>query len=311
MQASRIVYKCEAFAEAWRRHHGRSPSLNETVLGVAVALGETAAGDAWPGVDGVLGTVDDERNWGACNLRKLDDIRMNERIVIAAKARELIATDTTIPHREFNHPFDRLEFTDVPQRYVWTFHDAKDRPRQSTLSGLELQAAAALIPTVSKGHEKRARAVHQLLAEQLEECPAGAKPLDGKRGAIHCDSHPGLGPFFVWFAAFNDPAKTSLENEIDGAAYFVRIVSRTASEKQALASGDPGAMAAAMYGAGYYGGFHRKGVLYEQPDGSKVDGAILNVRDYTRVISRHAPAVRAALSANAKIDAAAAKAPRA
>jgi len=134
-----------------------------------------------------------------------------------------------------------------------------------------------------------------LLATELPNCPAGSEPTDGKRGAIHCDSHPGLGPFFVWFAAFRDPAKANELDEIDSWVYYLKILARSPGERAALAAGDPAAMARSMYAQGYYGGFHVKDRDYVQADGTTVKGAELNIRDYTRVIARQAPSVRAAL----------------
>jgi peptidoglycan hydrolase-like protein with peptidoglycan-binding domain len=93
-------------------------------------------------------------------------------------------------------------------------------PVEVPITPLEAEALAALTPTVSQGHESRAREVNRLIGEALPTSPAGATPAstkkfpDGAYGTIHCDSHPGLGPFFVWFASFATP-KPDVEDEID------------------------------------------------------------------------------------------------
>lgn len=64
--------KADALVHAWRMNYGDDPPLVAVVLALAVALHETRAGDAWPGADGVVGTEDDEHNWGATTLRALN-----------------------------------------------------------------------------------------------------------------------------------------------------------------------------------------------------------------------------------------------
>lgn len=78
---SRWHDKADAFVHAWRMNYGDDPSLQAVVLGLSVAQHETRAGDAWPGADGVVGTADDENNWGATTLRALN---AEERAVLKA-----------------------------------------------------------------------------------------------------------------------------------------------------------------------------------------------------------------------------------
>jgi hypothetical protein len=296
MKAERIRIKDEAFCEAWERHEQRAPTLNERVLGISVALHETNAGDAWPGADGILDTADDERNKGATNLRSLNEI---ECVIIASKARELLANDSTLD-RDLPHELDRLVYVkSLPQHFEWRLHrgTGENAPEYvSTLSAAELRSVEPMMPIVTKGHAARAKLIQDLLVEALPDCPAG-DPEDGRRGAIHCDSAPGKGAYYVWFSAFNDPELPAFENEVASWDYYLRILTRTMAERAALASGSAEALAAAMYSASYYTGFHKRGVLYRQADGSELDGAVLNIRDYAKGILRHVPSVRAALAA--------------
>lgn len=311
MKPERIRFHDANLRPAWVKLLGRDATVNERVIALSVAIGETRAGDAWPGPDGIVGTADDERNKGATNLRRVNE---DERIVIAAKGRELIAARPDVPQRDLWHDEDRLYFRAVGERglpmgFEWILHKQTEPTGEDygaeyrqAVTQLEAAALAPITPTVGKGHEERARTVNALLGEALPNCPAGESPApsekfpDGAYGTIHCDSHPGLGPFFVWFASFATP-KPDDEDERDSWFYYLRILTRTGAEKAALASGDPGAMARAMYAAGYYGGFHVKDKLYESPKGSgqMVLGSELNIRDYTSVIARQVPSVRAAI----------------
>lgn len=64
--------KADAVVHAWRQLYGVDPPFLAVVLALAVAIHETNAGDSWPGPDGVVGTCDDENNWGATTLRALN-----------------------------------------------------------------------------------------------------------------------------------------------------------------------------------------------------------------------------------------------
>ncbi len=64
--------KAQSLVVAWRRTFATEPTLEQIVCPLSSAIHETNAGDAWKGPDGILGTQDDERNWGACTLRALN-----------------------------------------------------------------------------------------------------------------------------------------------------------------------------------------------------------------------------------------------
>lgn len=128
---------------------------------------------------------------------------------------------------------------------------------------------------------------------------AGKLSDPGPTVALHCDSAPTTGPYFVWFAAFPD--------DVAGAKYFASFF-RAAAERDALASGAPYAMASAMYAAGYFKGFHVGHGLYEQREGRWVllmpgegastptkTGAELNIAAYASTLERLGPVIRAAL----------------
>lgn len=72
MNPSWYQNKADAIVHAWRMNYGDDPPLNAVVLALSVAIFETRAGDAWPGPDGVLGTADDEHNYGSTTLRALN-----------------------------------------------------------------------------------------------------------------------------------------------------------------------------------------------------------------------------------------------
>lgn len=157
--------------------------------------------------------------------------------------------------------------------------------------------AASIAPTVGAGHldvEAKARAA---LAEAVA---AGTIPDPGPSVALHCDSEPIRGVYFIFFAAF--------PTDVAGARYFAGFF-KTAAEHAAIASGDPYQMAAAMYSAGYYTGFHVKTGRYETRDGRWVllgsgeqstgpvkMGAELNVADYASSLARLLPGIVTALA---------------
>lgn len=64
--------KADALAQAWERRYGAVPPKHTVVLALCQPSAETLCGDAWRGPDGVLGTADDTRNWGAATLRSLN-----------------------------------------------------------------------------------------------------------------------------------------------------------------------------------------------------------------------------------------------
>lgn len=79
--AERWRSKADAFVDGWRAEYGgETPPLHAVILGLSVAQHETHCGDSWPGPDGLVGTEDDENNWGATTLRALNAA---ERAVLA------------------------------------------------------------------------------------------------------------------------------------------------------------------------------------------------------------------------------------
>ncbi len=157
------------------------------------------------------------------------------------------------------------------------------------LSGAELAAVAAagLRPTVGAGHEELARKAQQAIVD------AGL-PLP--RGEIHCDSAPGKGAYFVWFAAFS--------NDADGAAYFIKILAKPNTKfLLELEKTTSMAIADSMYRNRYYTGFFKPDAMYllldgkwqESPEGVK-PGSELNVEAYGGALARLAPTIRTALA---------------
>lgn len=147
----------------------------------------------------------------------------------------------------------------------------------------EAVRTAGLMPSVGPGHEALARAAQQAIVSAGLPLPAGE---------IHCDSAPGIGAYFVWFAAF--------DNDVDGAAYFLKLLAGVQMKKAAWGvlnapGGTERQLAAAMYAAGYYTGFFRRDKDYTLPDGRVVKGAELNVAAYAKALCDLTPAIRLAL----------------
>lgn len=160
-----------------------------------------------------------------------------------------------------------------PGEHNWgatTLRSLTDAERQAVV-------AAGVSPTVGAGRDAAAKAAEAAIGAAGMPSPLGP-PVTGR---IHCDSYPGRGAYFVWFAAFDD--------DIAGAAYFLRAICRTGAERAALQTGSAQSMAAAMYAAGYYSGFHPHSTL---------EGNQANIDDYARMIGSSLPAIRAALAGN-------------
>ncbi len=71
-EKERWTDKYDALQKAHEQQYGSKLPWGGVVLGLCPAQLETRCGDAWPGPDGLVGTDDDERNWGACTLRSLN-----------------------------------------------------------------------------------------------------------------------------------------------------------------------------------------------------------------------------------------------
>lgn len=127
-------------------------------------------------------------------------------------------------------------------------------------------ARAGIVPTVGPGHVQAAK-------DATAAIVAAGLPLP--QGAIHCDSAPTIGPYFVYFATF--------PTDVEGAAYFIRLlcVRKDGSLKAAYdvlqrEHGTAHELAAAMYNAGYYTGFHKRHAILA--DGRTGDQA--NIDDF-------------------------------
>lgn len=110
-------------------------------------------------------------------------------------------------------------------------------------------------------------------------------PLDHE--ALHIDSSPGKGWYFVYFWAY--------PNDVEGAVRFVHTLvgARRASVLNVIApaSGEAWpvltrAVATTMYNTGYYEGFH---------DPHQEGGRDANITDYTTSLAKLAPAIATAL----------------
>jgi len=91
-------------------------------------------------------------------------------------------------------------------------------------------------------------------------------------GALHRDSSPTTGAYWVWFRAF--------DSEIDGASWFVKILISDRLPCARVAEDDassPADLAKAMYETGYYEGIH---------DPRKPGGREANIADYAGAITR-------------------------
>jgi hypothetical protein len=103
------------------------------------------------------------------------------------------------------------------------------------------------------------------------------------RGALHVDSSPGKGWYWVYFRRWPD--------DMTGAEDFVHVLAeQSVNTRKALETGTPEAVARAMYARKYYEGRHVPTETYHTPDGDFL-GAELNVRDYARAIARNRPSL--------------------
>jgi peptidoglycan hydrolase-like protein with peptidoglycan-binding domain len=107
-----------------------------------------------------------------------------------------------------------------------------------------------------------------------------APPLDSE--ALHVDSSPGKGWYFVYFWAFATDA--------EGAALFVHVLAQDRPSCQADLESDAAdeqQLAADMYETHYYEGFH---------DPNQPGGAQANIDDYATALGRWRPQIQAALA---------------
>lgn len=168
--------------------------------------------------------------------------------------------------------------------------------RRCSPTELAVIAAAGVTPGVGPDHEKRAKAAMAALA--AAGMPVASGEVAGivvPRATIHCDSAPGLGPYFVWFANFDTPRA--------GAAYHVHVLAEGKPARAVLENpaGNEYALAAAMYSRGYFTGVHNPKAWYlkghEVPAGTPdaITGSEANIQAYAAGVAVWTPQVRAAL----------------
>ena len=245
-----VIEKATAYSLAWRLRHEEWPCLHNIVLGLSVATHETLCGDAWRDAQGRP-----TQNWGASTLRELNQAECDAIAVAGAK----LLASAGIPVRGrlcFEHEHGQ-HFT------LRSFDDDE----VLTISSQELAALTPLTPSVGKGHEARARAAQQAIVDAGLPIPAGE---------IHCDSAPGLGPYFVWFATFAEAW--------EGADYFQNILVGVNGTKPARAvlddpKGTEEQLAATMYSQAYYTGFFEPTKIYEV-DGKSITRKQRNIDAY-------------------------------
>ena len=111
----------------------------------------------------------------------------------------------------------------------------------------------------------------------------GAHRADDK-GILQVDSHPGGTTFRVWFASFPD--------DVAGAAYFLRIVCRSAKAVLLDPFASPLSYSTALYLGCYYEGRHTGA----RPCGHRSEplntGESANVADYAGVVARFTSTLR-------------------
>lgn len=101
---------------------------------------------------------------------------------------------------------------------------------------------------------------------------------DDDTEALHVDSSPGRGYYFVYFWAF--------DNDVHGAEFFIRTLAIARPECRKILESDAGSeadLARAMYDSHYYEGFHKS-------------DPISNIEDYAKGLSGITPSIRSALS---------------
>jgi hypothetical protein len=125
-------------------------------------------------------------------------------------------------------------------------------------------------------------------------------PLD--REALHIDSSPGKGWYFVYFWAF--------PNDVEGASFFIKILAVNRASCRAVMLNDKGTehqLAEGMYNSRYYEGFYERGAFYSKgtdgkwhklPAGASdnaVKGETLNIKAYGGALAAITPKIRQAL----------------
>src|SRR5208282_454482 len=122
---------------------------------------------------------------------------------------------------------------------------------------------------------------------------AGTVP-DEPNGALHVDSSPGRGWYWVFFRKF--------PNDTAGAAFFIHVLCENRPGCMSILksatqnwSTDLLDLASAMYATHYYEGFRIPTQMYTKPDGTKVTGVVMNELDYASSLEKIAPTIFDAL----------------
>jgi hypothetical protein len=136
--------------------------------------------------------------------------------------------------------------------------------------GTKISLPDAVAKTVAEGRAKLDAAI-----------ASGTLPaLDHE--ALHIDSSPKTGWYWVFFWAF--------PNDAEGAEKFIHTIASSRPTCRAILedpNGDPGSLASAMYATHYYEGVH---------DPKTAAGRQANIDDYTSALQRQFPAILSALA---------------
>lgn len=122
-----------------------------------------------------------------------------------------------------------------------------------------------------------------------------------ERGALHVDSSPGKGYYWVYFWRFVDDAA--------GANFFVKILAADRASCRAVleTGGTPHALARAMYMTRYYEGFYKRASYYERNEKGRwvevptngpgaMAGSELNISSYGGALALLVPEIRTGMS---------------
>lgn len=156
---------------------------------------------------------------------------------------------------------------------------------RATLTDLEKAAISSLVP-----NPQNVKLARGMLAAAVE---AGAVPVE-PNGALHVDSSPGRGWYWVFFRKFPD--------DTAGAAYFIHVLCENRPGCMSILksstqdwNSDLFDLASAMYATHYYEGFRIPTQMYDGPDGKKVTGVVMNELDYAGSLEKIAPTIFDAL----------------
>lgn len=114
-------------------------------------------------------------------------------------------------------------------------------------------------------------------------------------GALHVDSSPGKGWYWVYFHKF--------ASDVAGANFFIHVIADQRPMCKVVLENptsdgynDLWALADRMYATHYYEGFRVPTQMYPDSDGTQVTGAQMNVFDYAKSLSAIAPVIKASLA---------------